>query len=256
VHLRAYPEVRRDLIDDPMNARMERVLSSVSLGRAAREKVQIKVRQPLGRMWVLTIDGNAPELDEDLRTQIGQELNIKQVLVGGDAEALVTPELKLNFAVLGGKLGAAMKEVTKAARGGAWTLRTENTVEIAGHTLEPGEFDLQYAGRPGFTAAGDRNLLVVIDTAITEELRREGYAREMIRAVQDLRKLAGYKVEDRVTVFYETTDERVRAVIAAFGEYIAEETLALELRPGGEGADQAANLEIENGCSVRLGVKR
>jgi isoleucyl-tRNA synthetase len=256
VHLRPYPDVRRELIDDAMNARMERVLSSVSLGRAAREKVQIKVRQPLGRMWILSLDGAAPELDDDLRAQVGQELNIKQVLVGGDTEALVTRELKLNFAILGTKLGPAMKEVSKAAKDGAWTPGDAGTVTIAGHTLEPGEFDLQYAGRAGLTAAGDRNLLVVIDTAITEELLREGYAREIVRAVQDLRKQAGYNVEDRIRVYFDTADERVRAVVAAFGSYIAEETLAHELCEGCEEADQSADLEIEKGCGVRLGVKR
>jgi isoleucyl-tRNA synthetase len=256
VHLRPYPDVRRELVDEALSARMAQVLTSVSLGRAAREKVQIKVRQPLGRMWILALDGTAPDLDDDLRTQVGQELNIKQVLVGGDTEALVTRELKLNFPVLGAKLGAAIREVSKAAKDGAWVQGAEGAVEIAGHTLGPGEFELRYAGRAGLTAAGDRNLLVVIDTAITEELLREGYAREIIRAVQDLRKQSGYNVEDRITVLYETADERVRAVIAIFGKYIAEETLALELCNGCGGADQAAELEIEKGCGVRLGVKR
>jgi isoleucyl-tRNA synthetase len=256
VHLRPYPRVRSELVDDELNKRMERVLSSVSLGRAAREKVQIKVRQPLGRAWILALDGTTPDLDDDLRAQVGQELNIKQVLVGGDTNALVTRELKLNFPVLGARLGAEMKTVSKAAKDGAWVLNDDGTIEIAGHTLEAGEFDLQYAGRAGRTAAGDRNLLVVIDTAITEELLREGYAREVIRAVQDLRKQAGYNVEDRIMVLYETADERIRAVIAAFGKYIAEETLARELREGGEGADVRAALEVAPGCGVWLGVKR
>lgn len=256
VHLRPYPEVRRELVDEALSARMARVLISVSLGRAAREKVQIKVRQPLGRMWILDFGGIAPDLDDDLLVQVGQELNIKQVLVGGDTEALVTRELKLNFPVLGTKLGAAIKDVSKAAKDGAWVQSEEGTIEIAGHTLVPGEFELRYAGRAGLTVAGDRNLLVVIDTAITEELLREGYAREMIRAVQDLRKQAGYNVEDRITVLYDTADERVRAVISTFGKYIAEETLAHGLREGCDGADLDAGLEIEKGCGVRLGVKR
>jgi isoleucyl-tRNA synthetase len=256
VHLRPYPEVRRDLVDDAMNVRMGQVLAAVSLGRAAREKVQLRVRQPLGRMWIFTVDGNVPDLDADLRAQVGQELNIKEVLVGGDAEALVTRELKLNFTVLGSRLGAAMKEVSKAAREGAWTLGPEGVVNIAGRTLEPGDFDLRFVGRPGLTVAGDRGLLVVIDTAISEELLCEGYAREMIRAVQGLRKQAGYNVEDRITVYYDTSDARVRAVVSAFGKYIAEETLALELCEGGATADLSENLEIEKGCAVRLGVKR
>ncbi len=256
VHLRPYPDVRRELVDSALNARMERVLTSVSLGRAAREKVQIKVRQPLGRMWILALDGAGVDLDEDLLVQIGQEVNVKQVLIHGETETLVTRELKLNFATLGTRLGAAMKTVAKAAKDGAWTQNAEGGIEIGGHTLEPGEFDLQYAGREGLAAAGDRGLLVVIDTAITEELLREGYAREIVRAVQELRKQAGYNVEDRITVGYETTDERLRAVIGAFGNYISQETLAQRLMEGCAEVDRAADLEIEKGCGVRLGVKR
>jgi isoleucyl-tRNA synthetase len=207
-------------------------------------------------MWILTLDGSDPGLDEDLRAQVGQELNVKEVVVGGDSSELVTRELKLNFKELGGKLGAAMKDVSKAAKDGAWQLRDDGTLEILGHTLEAGEFELHYAGREGLAAAGDRNLLVVVDTAITEKLRREGYAREIVRTVQDLRKQADYSVEDRITVLYESADDRVRAVIADFGAYISEETLAVELREGTTGADQAADLEIEKGCGVRLGVKR
>jgi len=250
---------RRDLIDDELNDRMERVLGTVSLGRAAREKVQIKVRQPLGRMWVLSRDGGGPDLDDDLRGQIGQELNIKEVILGGNPEELVTQALKLNFAALGTKLGPAMKEVAKAAKDGAWTPQADGTLTIAGHILEAGEFELQYAGREGLSAAGDRELLVVIDTTVTEELLREGYAREIVRTVQDLRKQADYKVEDRITVLFHSEDARVQEVFRAFGGYIAEETLALELigaEARDDQVDKAGILQIESGCAVWLGTRR
>lgn len=257
VHLRRWPEIRRDLVDTELNERMERVLSAVSLGRAAREKVQIKVRQPLGRMWVLSTDDRPLDFDPDLQSQISQELNVKTVLLDGRAEDLVTRELKLNFAALGQKLGPAMKGVSKAAREGAWEQRPDGTVAVAGHALEPGEYDLQYAGRSGFAAASERGLLVVLDTTVTAELRREGYAREIVRTVQDLRKQADYSVEDRISVLWESADGRIAEVLGEFGDYLAQETLATAVRrePGGA-VDQSAELELEKGLSVWLGVKR
>ncbi len=257
VHLRRWPAIRRDLIDGALNERMERVLSSVSLGRAAREKVQLKVRQPLARMWVVALDGRDLGFDDDLLGQIAAELNVKTVEAGARADDLVTRELKLNFAALGQKLGPAMKDVSKAAKEGAWRQGADGTLEVAGQTLEPGEYDLQFVGREGLAAASDREVLVVIDTVVTEELRREGYAREFIRAVQDLRKAAGYKVEDRITVHWQSDDPRAAAMFEAFGGYIAGETLATSVHSGRtESVDASGEVEIEKGCGLWVGVKR
>jgi isoleucyl-tRNA synthetase len=256
VHLRPWPEVRRDLIDAELNARMDAVLASVSLGRAAREKVQIKVRQPLARMWLLYLDGKERGLDGELLSQIGQELNLKEVLLGGRMEDLVTPEIKLNFPVLGSRLGPAMKEVARAAKEGRWTLDGDGTLKISGQSLVPGEFELQYAPREGKTAAHNREILVVMDTTITEDLRCEGYARELVRAVQDLRKQAGYEVDDRIVLFFDSEDARIRETFAANGDYVREETLSADLQAGRSEVDQSADLELESGCSVWVGIRR
>lgn len=287
VHLRDWPTPRRDLIDPELNERMDRVLTTVSLGRAAREKVQIKVRQPLSRMWVIFLDakpsdgsngpnrsgglaapagtdaaatsarseGAAPGFDEELLAQIAQELNLKEIVQGGALEDLVTRELKLNFPVLGAKLGTAMKEVSRAAKEGKWSL-TQDGLEIAGHTLVPGEFDIDYVGRPGTAAANDRGLLVILDTEITEDLRREGHAREIVRCVQDLRKQAGYNVEDRITLYYDSTDPRAAEIFRLHGSYIAEETLSRSIEGERSAVDQSNDLSLEADCPLWLGVKK
>lgn len=217
------------------------------------------MRQPLSRLWVFDLEEKRVELDDELRQQIAQELNVKQVITGQSSEELVTRELKLNGPVLGPRLGPAMKDVTRAAREGDWSLEAEG-LRIAGQLLVAGEFEIEYAGRDGYAAAQDRGRLVVLDTAITEELRREGHARDVVRFVQDLRKQAGYKVEDRIALFYEAAREteggRVVRIFDAHGEYIAEETLSREIRRDRAEVDLADELVLEKDLALWLGVKR
>ena len=235
---------------------MERVLTIVRLGRAAREKVQIKVRQPVARMWIFPLEDAALDLDADLLGQIAGELNVKDVRSDGDRAQQVRPELKLNFAALGSKLGPAMKEVTKAAREGNWKISPAGTLAIAGQELTAGEYDLQFAGVENRAAAQDHGVLVVIDTELTDALRLEGYAREVIRSVQDLRKQAGYNVEDRIVLSYDSSDPLVRELFSTHGDYIGEETLCREIQPQRGEADQSDELALEKACKVWLGVKR
>ncbi len=256
VHLRAWPDIRRDLVDPELNARMDQVLSAVRLGRSAREKVQIRVRQPLSRLWILSVDGTRPGLDDDLRGQIAQELNVKEVLLDGRMIELVRREVKLNFPVLGAKLGPAMKEVSKAAREGTWNLRADGMLEIGGQTLAPGEYDLQFVGVGDKAAAQDRGLVVVLDTVISDALRREGYAREIVRCVQDLRKQAGYNVEDRIALCYRSSDPRVAEVFSQHGGTIGEETLATRIHPEEETVDQSDELKLDDGLTVWVGVRK
>lgn len=256
VHLRDWPRPRPEMIDQAMNDRMDKVLAAVSLGRAAREKVQIKVRQPLGRIWILDPGGESLNIDADLCSQIAQELNVKAVLLEGKVDELVRRELKLNFPVLGARLGPAMKDVSSAAKEGAWELAGDGRVRLADQVLAAGEYELRYAGRDGLIATNDHDLLVVLDTQLTEDLRFEGYAREMVRTIQDLRKKADYNVEDRITVFYSGEDPRVGKTLERHGVYVSEETLAREIVPKREDSDQVAEVDLGDGIRVWVGVRK
>ncbi|MFN8546683.1 MAG: DUF5915 domain-containing protein [Candidatus Eisenbacteria bacterium] len=258
VHLLPFPEVRDDLIDAALNDRMEHVLTSVSLGRAAREKVQIKVRQPLRRLWLFSLDQKKHGLDDTLLAEIGEELNVKEVVRNGELEQFVKKDVKLNLPILGPKLGAEMKTVVAAAKAGKYTLTAEGKLEAGGHVLEPGEYEFTFEGKDGYCAANDRDTLIVLDLEITEELRREGYAREIVRTIQDLRKQADYKVEDRIHVWYRCGDPRVDAVMREQGDYIKGETLSLQCAQdaGGAAFDRAQEVELDEGLTVWLGVKR
>ncbi len=285
VHLTPYPEERPELVDEGLNTAMEFVLRAVSLGRAAREKAAVKVRQPLARAWLVPMEGSLPlggldaALAEELVREIGEELNVKATdLSVTNAAQFGSPSLKLNFPVLGKKYGASMKDLAakaKAASGGAGgpgggSLKTdaEGRLHLEGYVLDPGEFEVAFEGRPGTALAHDRYTMVVLDTAITEELRLEGWAREIVRAVQDLRKKAGYQVEDRIALHCELPAlaslgkagaglPDPQQVLARFGEYIQSETLAVSTEPvGGAALDASAEVKLEAGVSGKVGVRR
>ncbi len=269
VHLRPYPKPRFELIDAELNTRIERLLAAVRLGRSAREKVQIKVRQPLPRIWVLnpraaSADPSERVLADDLLGDLAEELNVREVLTTGDLSRLTDRHVKLNFPVLGARLGEEMKEVARLAKAGEWRIDGERNLIVGHERLSPEEYELTYEGRDGLVAAGGRDLVVILDPTVSDDLRREGYAREIVRAIQELRKQANYRVDQRIVVFLLTEDPRVGEVTLAHGEYIRRETLADRLdlasaRESTAGAlsfDQQQEVEVDDGLVVIVGVRR
>ncbi len=271
VHLTPYPEERPELVDESLNEAMDFVLRAVSLGRAAREKARIKVRQPLAKMWIIPLQGARalekldPHLKDDLLSQIGEELNVKAIdLPVGDPDEFSKRGIRLNFAVLGKRLGPAMKEVQRKVEAGEYELATDGALLVAGEKIGPEEYEIVYEAKDGVSLAHDRYTMVVFDVKITEELRLEGWAREIVRRVQDLRKKAGYNVEDRITVFHEAADSgdsdlpSASLVFERHGDYVAQETLAVQLveGKGGGDVDASATVALAEGRSVWVGVKR
>ncbi len=255
VHLTAYPEPRVDLIDEAGNLRMAAVLRAVSLGRAAREKVQIRVRQPLATMWLVPLSGRLPDFGVDLLREMAEELNVKEVRTDRAAAEVGEAQIKLNFPILGKRLGPAIKGVQAAAKDGRWQL-TAGKLSVEGHELEKEEFEIAYHPRPGLALAHDHSLLVALDTEISRELLIEGFARELIRGVQDLRKKAGYQVEDRIALRCAGSDPVVDELLDRHGEGIAGETLSRELlRERGE-VDQECVIDLGPGVTVWVGVRR
>jgi isoleucyl-tRNA synthetase len=263
VHLTWYPKERPELVEEALNARMQAALDVVSLGRFAREKARVKVRQPMRRIRVLPRASDAPELTDDLRGQVSEELNVKEVLWGeGSVEDYADPSVKLQYPVLGAKYGADMKRLDGLVKGGSWKLAGDNLHVGDGpdFKLEPGEFVVEHAGREGYTVAQDANFFVVLDLALDPELLREGWAREVVRRVQDLRKKAGYHVADRIALYWsaEKPSDALARMVEEQGSYVAGETLAVELKAEkAEGAvDESTSLKLADGISVWVGVKK
>jgi isoleucyl-tRNA synthetase len=235
VHLCSYPEVDESLIDEQLSVDMEALLRLVSLGSAARNSVKIKVRQPLAELKVQPGSDSDRRAVERFPDQIREELNVKKVsLHDPSVGPLLTPEVKANMKTLGPKFGPRLREVQTAIAGApaaalAAQVQTGQPFELVyaggAATLEPADLIVKLVAPEGWAGVEDRGTQVVIDSRITEELAREGMARDVVRHVQELRKTADLEMEDRITLWLDTASSNLRQAIDAHRDYIASETL-------------------------------
>jgi isoleucyl-tRNA synthetase len=253
VHLGEYPAADESLIDARLSADMEALLDLVSAGSAARNAVKIKVRQPLAEMKVQP----GPERESDRRAverfadQIKEELNVKKVTLCESSNGpLLSVDVKPNLKTLGQKLGPRLKEVQAAlARTDpaavAARVRAGEPVELVlpggPVTLEPSDLWVTTKAPEGWAGAEDRGTQVLVDARVTEALKREGMARDVVRQVQDLRKKAELEMEDRIALFLGTESAALRQAVNEHRDYIAGETLTVRwsAEPLGEGAHEA-----------------
>jgi isoleucyl-tRNA synthetase len=265
VHLERYPEPDEAAIDADLETRMDVALSVVSLGRTIRNDSAVKVRQPLSEVLVHSTQRAALDAFLANREIVGlvtDELNVRTLRAVDDVETYVSMSATPNFPVLGKKYGKRVPRVAEAIKG----LRTDALaafmavgsarVDVDGEALELGREDLsvQVAPAPGYGAHEERGLTVILNLAITEELRLEGLAREVINRLQNLRKSAGLDVTDRIQVRYEGA-EQLRRVFEAQGTLIATETLADEVSAGSSSWSDTAAFELE-GESVALWIAK
>ncbi|MGH7169711.1 MAG: DUF5915 domain-containing protein, partial [Gemmataceae bacterium] len=239
VHLCDFPHVDPELIDEDLSAEMDRLLDLVSLGLAARNSVKIKVRQPLAELKVQAgSDSEEYAAVERFGDQLREELNVKAVsLHDPEWGPLLTPEVKPNLKTLGSKFGARLKDVIAAIANAdpvdlAARVREGVSIELpcAGETilLEPADLIVSVKAAEGWAGMVDHDTQLALDTRITEDLSREGMARDVVRHVQEQRKEASLEMEDRITLYLGTESEKMRAAIEAHRDYIAAETLTVE----------------------------
>ncbi len=231
VHLAGWPaEEMAGLRDGHLEAAMSTVLRAVELARTLRSQAGLKTRQPLARLWIALPGAEHPEL-ETLLDLVSDEVNVKEVIRIGDESQLVERRVKPLLPKIGKKLGAKIPAVMAAAREGAFEIRPDGSVEIGGVVLAPDEVEVLAAPRPGTAVAHDDGLVVVIDTELTDDLRAEGDARELQRAIQDLRRDAGLELDDRIdlAVAFAAGDG---ARVGPFLEAVAAETLVEALAEG------------------------
>jgi len=234
VHLSDYPMPRDGVIDPDLDEAMRAARDIVELGRRIRSEAKVKVRQPLLEA-VVHHAGDRAAL-EPLLPLVAQELNVRAVLFAESTEQFGRWRAKPNFKVLGPRLGPRVKEVAAVlaqddgsaaaalARGEAVALSTPSG-EVR---LEPADVDLVQETLEGWGVAGEGGLTVALELELTEELRREGVARDLVRLVQDARKAAGLEVTDRIALGVEAGDDIAEA-LSAFRDYVATETLATDL---------------------------
>jgi isoleucyl-tRNA synthetase len=269
VHLVDWPEPDRAALDPELSAAMAEVRRLVGLGRQARTEAKLKVRQPLARALIGVPDpvraGVAGLLD-----LVAAELNVKQVGFAESEAGLVGYRLAPNFRALGPRFGRDAQAVAAALRQAPATLaaelaprlrageRVELAVEGLG-TVELGPEEAAVVEEPvtGWRVVRDGATTVALDLEVSPELRLEGLARDLVRAVQDLRKSAGLDVADRIELAVKADgggENQVAAAVAAHRDYLLSETLATSLHsaPQGDGHDARVDLD---GQEVRLWLR-
>lgn len=234
VHLADYPQTDNNLIDKKVEERMDLVRDLVGLGRAARAQCKIKVRQPIQKILV---DGKYEALIGDLVPLIEEELNVKEVVFAKDLGEFMNFNLKPNFKVAGPIYGPKIKALGKALSEAnpldiIPKLESGETVTMEGdgETLEviKDHVLINISAKEGFTVEVMNNLFVILDTTLTQELIDEGYAREFISKVQQMRKNNDYEVMDNIKLVYDANDE-VSKALEVHKEYIMSETLAVSV---------------------------
>jgi len=261
VHVAYFPEVDEALIDEKVEEKMDLVRDIVGLGRGARESVKIKVRQPLQKILV---DGSYETTISDLVPLIKEELNVKEVEFAKNLAEYMNFSLKPNFRALGPVLGKNMGLFGKKLGeldANEWVPRVQAgeqiTVDLNGESFTASEEHVQVniAAKEGFTVNMENNVFAILDTTLNEALVHEGYAREMISRVQQLRKSHDFEMMDNVKIVYHA-DEEFTAGINAFADYVKTETLALELVRSDDAASVEGEVYSLNDHDVKLSVEK
>jgi isoleucyl-tRNA synthetase len=231
VHLQSYPTKRA------LSAQAEALLTEVevarrvvNLGHSVRAQSKVKVRQPLAAARIVA-DAEARKHIDAQRAIICDELNIKDIVYEEKEEALVSYKVLPDLKKLGKRLGQDMPAVRNALAAFppaelAASVRAGQPVSVAGHTLAPDDLIVQAQPREGLVVAGDKGIVLALDTVLTEALVDEGLAREVVRRVNDARKAAGLNVSDRILLVLEATPRLAKA-IESFKLYIQSETLSV-----------------------------
>ncbi len=261
VHLTDYPVVDESLIDPELERSVAVIRKVVSLGRAVREKHSIKTRQPLPAVTVFSPDLEKHRIVESMADLLKEELNVKRVSVSAEEKSLVARFAKPNFKTLGRRFGKDMGKAKGIIE--AFDLDTierllaGGEVEVLGRTIGKGDIIVTRQPREGLVVATEDDVTVALDTRLTDELREEGIARELVNRVNNLRKAKDFEVTDRIHLRYLTDAPALAKAIESQGDYIAREVLALSLQEdrglaSSEGADE---LTVE-GRKVLVRVER
>ena len=254
VHMTQWPEADAALDDDQLLFEIDVVQKVVGLARAARGQSGVRTRQPLSRLLIRAPDDAAAKALADHQEQILEELNVKTIeFIARDA-GLVSYRIKPNLPRVGkryGKLIPRIRQALEAADGaeiaGAAARDDAVVLEVDGQTitLAPDDLLIETSSAAGYACGEDGGFLTALDTSLTDELVREGTARELVRGVQDARKQAGFEVSDRIILGVSGT-AGVEAAIADHKDYLMAETLAVVWTVDQQDADFDETRELDD----------
>ena len=237
VHIAQFPTADESLINNDLEQTMDIAQRVSSMVLALRRKVNIKVRQPLTKILIPVLDPDMARHIEAVKGLIMSEVNVKDIELLNDTTGIITKRIKLNFkhfcqryAKLAKQM-AAMAATFSQEQIAAIESAAETTLDIAGETITvtAADFEITSEDMPGWLVASEGKLTVALDITVTDELRREGVARELINRIQNIRKDSGFEVTDKIRVEIEQK-ELVAGAIEHFADYIASQTLATEVK--------------------------
>ncbi|MCH2174226.1 MAG: isoleucine--tRNA ligase [Lentisphaeria bacterium] len=237
VHLCDFPTAADDAVNIDLDRKMDKAMIAVSLGRYLRSQASMRVRQPLAEVILVSIDETTRQDLDAMQDVISEELNVKEVIIRENESELVHLSAKPNFPKLGPKLGPKMKLAAQAIGGLSadqiQQLQEGNaqTIELDGEPFELNAEDIEIrrAEKDGLAVANEGDVTVALDLNLSEELKQEGSARELVHEIQDKRKQLDFEVSDRIEIIFDTNLE-LKSAIEKFSDYIANETLANELK--------------------------
>ena len=236
VHLNLFPVCDEKLIDGDLEEMMALAQKSTSMVLALRRKVGIKVRQPLTKVIIPILDSDMGRRLEAVKALVMGEVNVKEVELITDTTGLITKRIKLNFKNFCARYAklakpmAALVATFSQEQIAAIEAADQTTLEVAGESVvvTPADFDITSEDMPGWLVASEGKLTVALDVTVTEELRKEGLARELVNRIQNIRKDSGFEVTDRIRVEIEKK-EMLEGAIESYGEFIGVQTLALSV---------------------------
>lgn len=247
VHLCDFPLADEGCRDEFLERQMESTMTAVRLGRFLRTQHSLKVRQPLAQAIIVAHDSEIREMLSGTADIIAEELNVKKIVFSQRESELVERSAKANFKALGPRLGKEMKEaaaliekldgdsIELILNGGEHQLSLPSGLTVG---LTAGDLVVQRQEREGMTVATEAGITVALDTKLSKDLLDEGFARELVSRVQNMRKERGLEVSDRVVLRYKVPAECAES-LERYREYICGETLTVEMLPvdSGEAAD-------------------
>lgn len=261
VHLAKFPVYDASVVDKRLEEQMELAQKLTSLTLALRKKADIKVRQPLSHIMIPSTAANIEENLKAVEDLIKAEVNVKDIKIVASSDGILVKRIKPDFKKLGPKCGKAMKsvanalqtlaqaEIRKFEEAGKYIINVDGTeIEVAVTDVEIFSEDI-----PGWLVANDGNLTIALDITVTEELKQEGLARELVNRIQNMRKGSGLNITDKINISYKS-DNEYKTAIESFAEYIMQQVLAVSITQS-ENIDDAQNFDID-GKQISIKIEK
>lgn len=262
VHLALFPKANEQYIDKNLEEQMDLAQLASSMVLALRRKVNIKVRQPLTKIMIPVLDATLESQLKAVEGLLLNEVNVKELEYLHETTGILVKKIKPNFKTLGPKYGKQMKDISAAV--GAFTQEDiaqmereqKYTLNLASGVVDMAMEDVEITSEdiPGWLVASEGKLTVALDITITDELRQEGIARELINRIQNIRKDSDFDVTDKVEITLEHHAE-IDAAVENFKEYIAGQTLANNITLVNEVVN-GVELDLDNDVVVKIAVKK